>query len=161
MSDHNLEVRQSKTMTVLACISAVILVCVFTALTVFFIVKLTTEHNLTFDDNVTFIFSAVTFAIFAAIIGIILGYILHTYKYQVDIYTDNTLIRKKKDKIIFELPYENIVSVRKGWNLIAFMLKSPIVRKDGKKGPRNFFEHYSEADIIRIMQIVGSPREYN
>lgn len=84
------------------------------------------------------------------------SHILVVYKKQVDIYTPEKLIRKRGDKIIFELPYDNVISIKEGaFDLLAMQLKSHIIEANGKKGTRNFFEHYSRIDISRIKKIIS------
>lgn len=87
-------------------------------------------------------------------------FVMYTYKKQVDIYTSEKIIRKRKNKILFELPYNNIVTVREGFESVFMVLKTHITEANGKKGTRNFYAHYSRADISRIKSMI-TDKYYN
>lgn len=151
----NYEVKMSKKMVIMACISAGIFELLFLGLSVYFICDHVLQENITFDEKAAFYTSVCYGMVFALILAVVFIYILHTYINQVDIYCENKVIRKKGNKVIFELKYDNIKAIRQGYDSLFFVLKEPIIKINGKKGPRNFYEHYSQRDIYRIKQIIA------
>lgn len=150
------EVKQSKKVVIMACISAGIFVLFFLGLSVYFICDYVIQENITFDEKAAFYTCVCYGMVFATILVVAFIYLLHTYKSQVDIYCENKLIRKKGNKVIFELKYDNIKAIRQGYDSLFFILKEPILNINGKKGPRNFYEHYAKRDIYRIKQIIAN-----
>ena len=146
----------SKKMVIMACISAGIFELLFLGLSVYFICDYFLQENITFDEEAAFYTSVCCGMVFALILVVVFIYILHTYIYQVDIYCENKVIRKKGNKVIFELKYDNIKAIRQGYDSLFLVLKEPILKTNGKKGPRNFYEHYSKWDVHRIKQIIAS-----
>lgn len=156
MSQSNYEVKQSKKMVIIACISIGIFELFCVGLAVYLIYGYFIKEYIIIDDVIGIYMGAGCFIGFAIIFIIAFIYILHTYIYQVDIYCENKLIRKKGNKVIFELKYDNIKAIRQGYDSLFLVLKEPILKTNGKKGPRNFYEHYSQRDIHRIKQIIAS-----
>lgn len=154
MPDNSYEVKQSKKMIIIACISAGIFELLFLGLGIYFICCFNRE-KLTYDEKVLYILNIIIFIIFAIIIAVIFITILHTFFFQLDVYLENKLIRKKGGKIIFEISYKDITSIKQGYDSLFMVLKEPIVKINGKKGPRNFYEHYSEKDIKMIKRIIA------
>lgn len=154
MPSTKFEVRQSRKMIILACISSGIAELIFGGLLVAVIISLLTDKSKSYND-----FSGCVFllcfcgVLFIAFIIVIVYFILN-YKYQVDVYTDDKMYRKKGERIIFELEYKNIISIRQGYDSIYLFCKEPIIKKNGKKGPRTLYEHYSCADIYQIKRII-------
>ena len=156
MEENFLKVRQSKKIFIAACIAAAIFECVVIGLTILFAVRLMIGSLVMMKEKSIYIMCMLIGIIFSFVIATIWVYVLMVYNTQIDIYSDSKLVRKRRDKIVFELPYENIISIRQGYELIFFCLKSGIVKTNGKKGPRNFVEHYSASDIMRIRQLIGA-----
>lgn len=150
------EVKQSKKVVIMACISAGIFVLFFLGLSVYFICDYYAKEYTTFDEDILFYIVTCSFICFAIISVVAFIYLIHSYKSQVDIYCENKLIRKKGKKVIFELKYDNIKAIRQGYDSLFFILKEPILNINGKKGPRNFYEHYAKRDIYRIKQIIAN-----
>ncbi len=159
MFENNLEVKQSKKIVILGCCSAGIFVALFLGLFIFFSIKLF-DAPTTSDELIVSIINLTFCVTFTIVVLIILIYIIYTYICQTDIYTGTKMYRKKGDKIIFELPYEQILSIREGYCSLFFVLQNGIIKSNGKKGPRNFYEHYSRADIHRIKHII-TDKYYN
>ncbi len=152
------EAKQSKLMLILACIACGIFEIVWGGMLIFIIA--TWSKGLR-NDYFAYIFMLCFFVIlFLAFIGIFI-YLIINYKRQIDVYTGDKVYRKKGKKVIFELPYNQIETVREGFHSIFLVLKKGIVKKSGKKGPRNFYEHYAEKDIYEIEKIISSYKTYN
>ena len=149
-----LEVKESKFMVVLACISTGLLECLFLALALSSAIRLFNE-NRTFDDEVVCSIILISSIVFSVIIAIMIIYILRTYRYQVDIYMDDKLVRKRKGIVIFELCYNDIISMREGIFSLYLYCKGPITMANGKKGPRTIYEHYAKRDKVRIKQLIS------
>lgn len=160
MAEVAFNVKQSKKIFIAACCSAVIFIAFFLGLTVFFVTKLF-DLELTNDEYILCVISLISSLVFAVVVLIILIYIIHNYRRQVDVYTEDKVYRKKGKSIIFEIPYNQIDTVREGFNSIFLVLHKGIVKKNGKKGPRNFYEHYAEKDIYEIERIISSYQKYN
>ena len=152
MSEKKYEAKQSKRMVVIACCSAGIFLALFLALLIFFSIKLT--DIVSHDERIAYILCIIIWASFIAVILIILIYLIYIYNKQTDIYLNDKFVRLINGKVIFEVPYANIESIREGIDSLFMTLKTPIVKCNGKKGPRNFYEHYSRAAIHRIKQII-------
>ena len=159
MSDTIYEVRQSKKMVIFASISAGILELFLIGLAVMFLIAICGNYSLTFDEYVICSLSLGFSIVFAIVIAIMLVHIILNYKYQLDVYMDDRMYRKKGDKIIFELEYKNIISMRQGIESIYLYCKEPIIKKNGKKGPKTLYEHYPLNDIYRIKQIIASSKD--
>ena len=158
MTEKKFEAKQSKKMVVIACCSAGIFVALFLALLIFFLIKL--PEIATQDERTAYILCIIIFAAFIGVILIILIYLICIYNKQVDIYKTDRIVRQLNGKVVFEVPYANIESIREGYDSLFIILKTPIVKCNGKKGPRNFYEHYSRADIHRIKQMI-TDKYYN
>lgn len=148
-------VKQSKLMIILATVSAGIFEILFLVLAIVALLECKNKQ-LTSDEYIVHGSCLVFSGIFAFIIIIILIYIISTYFRQIDVYLDDKMYRMKGNKIIFELPYKNIISIKEGFNSVYFFLKQPIEKKNGKIGPKTFYEHYSKFDVHRIIKIVNS-----
>lgn len=145
-------------MTIIACCSAGIFIAFFIGMVIMFSFAMVGAK--TYDEYVVFLISLIGFAAFAVICIIILAYLIYIYKNQVDIYKSDRLVRTRNGKVVFEVLYENIVSIRVGIDSLFITLKTPIVKVNGKKGPRNFYEHYSRYDIHFIKQAI-TDKYYN
>ena len=139
-------------MIILACCSAGIFIALFIGLVIMFSFAMVRAK--TYDEYTISIFCIVWAAAFAVICIIILVYIIYTFKKQVDTYKSDRFVRTVNGKVVFEVLYENIVSVRVGFDSLFITLKTPIVKVNGKKGPRNFYEHYSRYDIHFIKRAI-------
>lgn len=159
MSENIIEVRQSRRFLITACVSGLLGISVFLVACVLFI-RVLVIRNETYGNIIGVSISLATcFGVVIAVLCIII-YLLYRYKCQKDTYTETKLIRKVKEKIIFELPYENIISIKVcSFDLLAMELKSYIIEANGKRGTRNFFEHYSRTDISKIKRIIAE--KYN
>ncbi len=148
------EIKQSKKIVISACISIGVLELFFAGLVTYFIYDYVTQKDVTFDEKADFYTSVCSGMLYAIILAVAFIYILHTYIHQVDIYCENKMIRQMGNKVIFELKYDNIAAIRQGIDSLFLVLKEPILKTNGKKGPRNFYEHYSKSDIRRIKQLI-------
>ncbi|MCM1546188.1 MAG: hypothetical protein NC033_04035 [Clostridiales bacterium] len=155
MAQTEFRVKQSKLMIILATVAAGIFEILFLVLAIVFLLECKNKQ-LTSDEYSVYGASSVFSGIFAFIILIMIIYIISTYFRQTDVYLDDKMYRMKGNKIIFELPYKNIISIKEGFNSIYFFLKQPIEKKNGKTGPKTFYEHYSKFDVHRIIKIVNS-----
>ena len=147
------EAKQSKRMIILACCSQGIFIALFIGLTIMFsfaFIGATTD-----DEYTGYLFCIVWSAATSAICIAVLAYLIYIYKKHVDIYKSDRFVRTVNGKVVFEVLYENIVSVRVGFfDSLFITLKTPIVKVNGKKGPRNFYEHYSRYDIHFIKRAI-------
>lgn len=148
-------VKQSKLIVILATISAVIFEILFLVFAIIFLLECKNKQ-LTSDEFIVYSLCSAISGIFALIILLIIFYVIITYIRQVDVYLEDKMYRMKGDKIIFELPYDNIISIKEGFNSIYFFLKKPIEKKNGKIGPKTFYEHYSKFDVDFIIRLVNS-----
>ena len=155
MMQTEFRVKQSKLMIILATVSAGIFEILFLVLAIVFLLECKNKQ-LTSDEYIVYGSCSAIGGIFAFIILIILIYIISTYFRQIDVYLDDKMYRMKGNKIIFELPYKNIISIKEGFNSIFLFLKQPIVKKNGKIGPKTLYEHYSKYDVHRIIKIINS-----
>lgn len=153
MSEKYIEVRQSKKYTILTGIGALLIVAFLLMCFSLMLFKIISGLE-TRDEIVIVSISICTFLCFAISITVMFVFVMYTYKKQVDIYTSEKIIRKRKNKILFELPYNNIVTVREGFESVFMVLKTHITEANGKKGTRNFYAHYSRADISRIKSMI-------
>lgn len=156
MTKEGTEVRQSKKYVLFCCICASLCSVVSIYFATMALYHVVNDNYPIYSDHTTlgiylFCFSLlVLFLFLAAEI-----YMIVIYKIQRDIFTTDKIIRKRGEKIIFELPYSNIITIKEGYfGLLAMELKSHIVLANGKKGTRNFFEHYSRLDIHRIKGMI-------
>ncbi len=150
------QVKQSKKI-ILLCIICGIIFELIGGLGIFLAVKgLIKNDSASFDDFVGNIYG-LCFSLCLSILFIILSiYLIYNYNVQIDTYTNDKMCRKKGKRIIFEIPYKNIITVKHGFESVFFVLKEPIIKVNGKKGPRNFYAHYAQRDIDRIIQIINS-----
>ena len=146
-------------MIILACCSAGIFIALFIGLLILFsfaFINASTE-----DEYSVYLVCIVWAAAFAVICIIVLVYLIYIYKKQVDTFKSDRFVRTINGKVVFEVLYENIVSVRVGFfDSLFITLKTPIVKVNGKKGPRNFYEHYSRYDIHYIRRAI-TDKYYN
>lgn len=152
MSEKKYEARQSKRMIIIACCSAGFFIMFFLGLLILFTFSLIGAS--THDEYIVFLISLIWSGTMIGIILIILIYLIYKYNKQVYIYNTDSFICQINGKNIFEVPYKNIISIREGYDSLFMTLKTPIVKSNGKKGPRNFYEHYSRADIYQIKRII-------
>lgn len=148
-------VKQSKLIVILATISAVIFEILFLVFAIIFLLECKNKQ-LTSDEFTVYSMSSMIGGIFALILLIIIFYIIITFVRQVDVYLDDKMYRMKGNKIIFEIPYKNIISTKEGFNSVFFFLKQPIEKKNGKIGPKTFYEHYSKFDVDYIIRLINS-----
>lgn len=159
MSEKSIEVRQSKKYLIFVCIGISIIIAVITSCIGLFLNALINDKPT--KDNIIGLAICICGSLcFLMIFFTLLLYVIYCYKKQVDIYTIEKLIRKRGKKIIFELPYNNIVTVREGFESVFMVLKTHITEANGKKGTRNFYAHYSRADISRIKSMI-TDKYYN
>lgn len=148
--------RQSKKLFIIEVFSALIFEIFFCCLLIFSILSISYGRPKTTEDFFGYIYMLCLFGILSVIFVILLSYFIYNYKSCNDIYTFDKMYRRKGKKIIFEIPYKNIANIKYGFESIFFFLKEPIVKINGKKGPRNFYAHYSKYDIDRIIHIINS-----
>ena len=154
------EIRQSKSVFLLACLSAIIFELIFCGIAIFCIIDLYHFEELSYDEYLASIIILISCISFIITILIIIIYIVYNFINQVDVYTKNKMYRKKGKKIIFELNYRDIVSVKRGFlNSLYIFCKQPIIKSNGKKGPKTIYENYSKNDIYKIEQLLAN-REY-
>lgn len=96
-------------------------------------------------------FALMIFIIFAII------YCIRKYKCITDYYMQDRMIRKKGEKILFEIEYKNIASVRQAYlGTLLLISKEPIYYKGKNKKFKTLVEHYRKEDIYRIKRIIGN-----
>lgn len=154
-----IEVKQSKGMFIAACIACSLFEIIWGGMLIFVIASIENGRPVTNDDYFGYIYMLCFFCILFIAFVFILIYIIYRYRLQKDIYTQEKMYRKMADKIIFEIPYSQIETIREGYCLIFFVLKKGIVKTNGKKGPRNFLEHYSNKDISKIERMISQYKE--
>lgn len=154
------EIRQSKSIFLLACLSVIIFELIFCGIAIVSIIDLCNFEELNYDEYLASIIVLISCILFIVTILIIFIYIVYNFINQVDVYTKNKMYRKKGKKIIFELDYKDIVSVKRGFlNSLYIFCKQPIIKSNGKKGPKTIYENYSKNDIYKIEQLLAN-REY-
>lgn len=159
MSEISINVRQSKIYVILCCVCGVLGASVHLVICGIFI-NLLVFGNET-SENIIGLSISLSYCLGISILVFsITGYVIYLYKKQIDIYTVDKIIRKRGNKVIFELPYENIVTIREGFESVFMVLKTHIIEANGKKGTRNFYAHYSRADISRIKRMI-TDKYYN
>ena len=155
MSENCVEARQSKIYTVLTCIGALLIFAAFCGIAIYMLSGLLTGNYVKTADALSgFIFTISELNVFAFLILALLIWVIYVYKKQIDIYTSDKIIRKRGNKIIFVMSYENIIEIREGFESVFMILKSNIIKANGKEGTRNFYTHYSRADISRIKNMI-------
>ena len=115
MIENGLEVKQSKKIVVFSCLSAFILLSFFCGLLVFVLYRISTGSYADFDEITGNIFMVAFCAILIVIIIGIIICIIVVYKKQTDVYTKDRIIRKIGNRVIFELLYKNIISIKEGY----------------------------------------------
>lgn len=154
------EVRQDKFMFVFVIVSACLLVTFLMGISIGMVISVILREDYTNDDRLVFSLAAVIAFAFALVFSLILAKIIYEYKNQVDIYTEEKLIRTMKGRVVFELPYSQIASVKIGWHVIFISCERAIIQANGKKGLRTIYEHYSEHDVQRVKQIISESKGY-
>lgn len=152
MPELKFEVKQSKRMIIIASCSAGFFLVFFLGLLLFFSFAFIGAS--TYDEYVVFLISLVWSGSIIVIVFIIFICFIYRYNKQIDIYKTDSFVRQINGKIIFEIAYDNIISIREGFDSLFMTLKTPIVKINGKMGNRNFYEHYSLADISQIKKII-------
>lgn len=95
--------------------------------------------------------ACIGFIVFAII------YCIRKYKSITDYYMQDRMIRKKGEKILFEIEYKNIASVRQAYlGTLLLISKEPIYYKGKNKKFKTLVEHYRKEDIYRIKRIIGN-----
>lgn len=155
MSEIKFEVKQSKRAVLLSCISISIFEIFFAGILIFICMSFISDKLNNFNNS-AFIFLVCFLSIFIIIFIVLFIYILLNYFTLLDVYTNNKMFRMKGDKIIFEIDYKDIISFRQGIESICLFCKAPIIKKNGKKGPKTFYEHYAIEDINKIKNIIFS-----
>lgn len=152
----NLEVRQSKKIFIIAVISVIIFELIWLSLIIFATLWLTKIMDYGVNDtSLDLLVLCFAIALFLSFVSVLI-YLTYVYKKQVDIYSDDKMYRKRGDKIIFEIPYGNIIDIKQGFDSVFFILKTSIKRLDGKEAPRNFYEHYAKKDIDKIIKLISN-----
>ncbi len=154
------KVKQSKIIFILGCVSGIILFSFFFGFSIGMIVSVFVK-DYTDEDKLGYVISSSICFCFSIVIIIILIYVIYIYINQVDVYMENKLVRKIKDKIVFELEYSQIKTIKEGYFTILIFCEQPIRKANGKKGPRTIIEQYSVKDKNRIKQIIGNSITYN
>lgn len=155
MSEEFIEVRQSKIYTILSCFGALLIISFLAGLAIFSLYNIVNGDYTNNEEQLYGNISVMCFSLmFILIITVMFVWLIYVYKKQIDIFDEEKLIRKRGKKIIFELPYSNIVEVREGYETLFMILKTHIIQANGKKGVRNLLSRYSRADISRIKRMI-------
>lgn len=150
-----IRVKQSKMMVTLACIAGLVGALFFLGLFIYLLLEIVNVNYKSDDDYEVLIFCCSGIGLMMLFfIGAVI-YLIYRRFVQVDIYTEEKLVRKYKETIIFELNYKDIVSLREGFFSLFLFCNAPIIQANGKKGPRTIYEHYSLKDIARIKQLIS------
>ena len=120
-------VRQSKVYIIFVSISAIFIMLFFVELSILALYRIICHNTVNisdyFGDIIGLCFSSLCFTI----ITLMFVCILLQYKKQRDIYSTDKMIRERGEKIIFELPYKNIVSIKEGFFSVFMVLKTHII----------------------------------
>lgn len=154
-----IEAKRSKNFVILATIVFTIWVMMFLALFIWVLLSLINGQHDTksneFLADIILEIACLSIVVFFAAVEFAL---IYRYKYQVDIYTENKMYRQRKNKVIFEIKYENIKKIRIApgilGGLFLFCEKS-FIQKGIQKGRKTFDEQYNQKDIAKIIAIIS------
>lgn len=152
------KVKCSKKLIVFTILCLTIFGCgIFGGCYTFSLIKLIKNVDLTGDLYSGMIFVCVLSFVLLIVIIFAIIYCIKKYKCITDYYMQDRMIRKKGEKILFEIEYKNIVSVRQAYlGTLLLICKEPIYYKGTKKKFRTLVEHYRKEDIYRIKRIIGN-----
>lgn len=114
-------------------------------------------NPVTFDQYTMDIFGLCFSVVCIGFVIFSITYCIKKYKSITDYYMQDRMIRKKGEKILFEIEYKNIASVRQAYlGTLLLICKEPICYKGTNKKFKTFVEHYRKEDIYRIKRIIGN-----
>ncbi len=151
------KIKESKKYFVLGITCGIFIQLFFLTICIFSCVKYVVEENRTFSQLSGYIFLIVFSIIIILLVlaGIIYAY--WYYKFAVDIYQENSVLIKIKEKLIVEISYKDIVSIVEGpMDSFTIFCKDWTKKANGKKGPRTFVRHYTKKDIHCIKKIIAN-----
>lgn len=155
--ENKLEIRQSVIAVAGGIISIFIFEIVWGGTSISFLVDLIKNEAGQYNDGywACILVLCIAWIIFILLI-IALAYIIYCYRKEIDIYTDDRMYHTRGNKIIYELEYKDVIAVRE-WLMDTLILfcEKPIIKKNGKIGPKTVWANYRKADRIRIMQIIS------
>lgn len=162
MSELSYEVKPSKQVFVLCMFCCLFGEAIFTGLGIYVIITLINGEFKSFKDPVSQLCGDLFILIFCMILSVLFIilciYFIKTMLEQVDVYTEDKLYRKRKDKILFELNYSNIIDIKVSYlNCLLLFCKEGFIKSKSKhvlKPQTTFMEHYNRKDIMKIIQII-------
>ena len=165
MDNNVIEVRRAKSINILLIILCSFTEIIFGGLTIWSIITILSEHFQLFDDLLAYIFLSIfSFTIFIVILVLCI-FLMYESLIQVDVFLEDKMYRKKGDKIIFEIEYSQIDTIKEGFFAFTYTFcifcKEPIIKKNGKKGAKTLIEYYSRKDREKVKQIIASYFELN
>ena len=82
-------------------------------------------------------------------------YLIIAYKQTIDVYTEEKMYRIKRNKVVFEIDYKNIRTIRDGPFCSLFIFcKEGYIKRGWNKGATTFAEYYSKYDKHRVKQLI-------
>lgn len=169
MFDFKYKVKRSKSIILFTWVLCAFVELMFGAVAVLLIVRLATGDYKTYNDPISQLCADIITISFSFIVILLLLsvciYLSVETKKQVDVYTMDKMYRKKGDKIIFEIEYNQIDTIKEGFFAFTYTFcifcKEPIIKKNGKKGAKTLIEYYSRKDREKVKQIIASYFELN
>ncbi len=155
--ENKLEVRQSVIAVAAAIISIIITEIIWGGSAIYLLIDFIKNEAGQYNDGYwAYIFMLCCAFSMPILFIIALVYIIYCYRKEIDIYTDDRMYHTRGNKIIYELEYKDVIAVRE-WLMDTLMLfcEKPIIKKNGKIGPKTVWANYRKADRIRIMQIIA------
>ncbi len=169
MSEICYEVKRAKYANILIIILCAFVELLFGGVIIFFIISFVNKEYKSHNNPSTqlgigiFCFVFIWLIFFAMILVEI--YLIKEGKNQTDVYTAEKMYRKSGEKIIFELEYSKIETIKEGFfaYLYTFCIfcYEPIIKKNGKKGPKTIIEYYTKKDREKIKEIISQSSAFN
>lgn len=155
------EVRYSKGMMICLTVLCIIGEMIFGGGAIYLMVKLLITEEISGDGYGIMIMSACGLWLFFLIVLIVYIYILWQFIYDIDVYTETKMYRTRKNRILFEIEYNNILTIRRGgiWS-VCFFCREGYLKSGWNKGVKTFTAYYKRQDIYQIIKIISN-KNYN
>ncbi len=119
------------------------------------------KANPTSDHYSLGIFTLCFVLVIYLLLTLALIYIINIYKKQCDIYMEDKMCCIKKNKVLFEIEYRNIIAVkRRTLDSVLIFCKEPFIKRGINKGAKTCIRYYSKMDF-HYMRMAILSKYYN
>lgn len=162
VSDLSYEVKPSMQVFILCMFACLFGEAIFMGTGIYTFITLINGEYESFKDPTSQLCAGIIVLSFCMIISVLIIclsiYFIKTMIEQVDVYTEDKLYRKRKDKIIFEINYSNIIDIKESYfNCLLLYCDKGFIKSNSKnilRSQTTFMEHYNRKDIIKIVEII-------